>query len=68
MMPFIVPAGYHRPTVPTSTRDDQNPDRLGLLRLIKDGFEIRHGHPLPLGATLQRGGINFALFSRHATR
>jgi isoamylase len=53
--------------VPTSTRDDQNPDRLGLLRLIKDGFEIRHGHPLPLGATLQRGGINFAVFSRHAT-
>lgn len=38
-----------------------------LLEVIGPGFEITRGHPLPLGATLQRGGINFAVFSRHAT-
>ena len=43
------------------------PRREGLLRLVSGSFEIRHGHPLPLGATLQRGGVNFAIFSRHAT-
>ena len=43
------------------------PRREGLLRLVSGSFEIRHGHPLPLGATLQRGGVNFAVFSRHAT-
>jgi glycogen operon protein len=53
--------------VATSSSDDQTTGRPGLLRLIRGGFEIRHGHPLPLGATLQRGGINFAVFSRHAT-
>jgi isoamylase len=25
------------------------------------------GFPVPLGATLQRGGVNFAIFSKHAT-
>ena len=29
---------------------------------------IRPGVPLPLGAAERRGGVNFALFSRHATR
>lgn len=34
-----------------------------------DGEDIfvSRGSPLPLGATLRRGGIQFALFSRHAT-
>jgi len=27
---------------------------------------IRSGHPYPLGATVHDGGVNFALFSRHA--
>lgn len=26
----------------------------------------RNGHPYPLGASLQEGGVNFALFSKHA--
>jgi isoamylase len=30
--------------------------------------EVRPGRPLPLGAHPSEGGVNFALFSRHATR
>ena len=28
---------------------------------------IRRGHPLPIGATVHREGVNFSIFSRHAT-
>jgi isoamylase len=38
-----------------------------LLSLVTEAFSFDRGHPLPLGATIERGGINFALFSRHAT-
>ena len=31
------------------------------------GGQVRRGSPLPLGATLRPEGINFAIFSRHAT-
>ena len=31
-------------------------------------FEIRPGRPTPLGATLDPEGVNFAVFSRHATK
>lgn len=41
--------------------------RQTLLGLISSEFEITRGHPLPLGATLMRGGINFAVFSKNAT-
>ena len=34
---------------------------------MSEQFEIVRGHPLPLGATLVRGGINFAVFSKNAT-
>ncbi len=30
-------------------------------------FRLRYGHPLPFGASLVPGGINFSVFSRHAT-
>lgn len=30
-------------------------------------FQISRGHPLPLGSTLKRNGVNFSVFSRHAT-
>src|SRR5690348_10875214 len=30
-------------------------------------FEVKRGSPLPFGATLLRGGINFSIFSRDAT-
>ncbi len=31
------------------------------------GFGVRPGKPLPFGATVVPGGVNFSLFSRHAT-
>ena len=31
------------------------------------GFAVRAGHPLPFGATLVPGGINFSVYSNHAT-
>jgi len=39
----------------------------GLMSFITADFSFSRGHPLPLGATVVRGGINFAIFSRHAT-
>ena len=30
-------------------------------------FELRRGYPEPFGATLVPGGINFSVFSSHAT-
>jgi isoamylase len=38
-----------------------------LLRIVKDGFRVRRGHPLPYGAAARRDGVNFSVFSRHAT-
>jgi isoamylase len=32
-----------------------------------DDLEVRRGRPLPLGVTHSRDGINFAVFSKHAT-
>ena len=37
------------------------------LDIIDQDFEISRGKPLPLGSTLKRRGINFAIFSKHAT-
>ncbi len=31
------------------------------------GYRVNRGVPLPLGATLRRSGVNFAIFSKHAT-
>ncbi|MEO1378274.1 MAG: glycogen debranching protein GlgX, partial [Cyanobacteria bacterium J06635_10] len=33
----------------------------------KDNFKLRCGKPFPFGATLVPGGVNFSIFSRHAT-
>ena len=38
-----------------------------LLSVITENFSFERGHPLPLGATIVRGGVNFSIFSRHAT-
>ncbi len=32
-----------------------------------EGFKLRHGKPFPFGATLIPGGVNFSIFSKHAT-
>jgi isoamylase len=37
------------------------------LSLIDASFAFSRGRALPLGATLERGGINFSIFSEHAT-
>jgi isoamylase/glycogen operon protein len=34
----------------------------------KSGFKIEKGSPQPLGVSRTRGGINFALYSEHATK
>jgi isoamylase len=49
-----------RSGTPPSLKDE-------VLALIRDDFELRRGQPMPLGATLRRGGINFAIVSGHAT-
>lgn len=41
-------------------------DRERVLDLITADFEFIRGSPLPLGATVVRRGVNFALFARHA--
>lgn len=41
--------------------------RESLLKAIGPEFEITRGHPLPLGATVMRGGLNFSVFSSTAT-
>jgi glycogen operon protein len=35
---------------------------------VYGGWRLRRGRPLPFGATLVPGGVNFSIFSRHATR
>ena len=42
-------------------------NRPDLLSVVTEEFGFERGYPLPLGATVERGGINFAIFSRHAT-
>ena len=41
--------------------------RAKLRHAIKGDFAIEMGSPLPFGAALRRQGINFAIFSQHAT-
>ncbi len=35
--------------------------------MVTAQFEFSRGSPLPFGATVLRGGINFSIFSKHAT-
>ena len=41
--------------------------RLELLSLFTPDFSISRGSPIPYGATVRRDGVNFAVFSKHAT-
>jgi len=43
------------------------PGRDRLLRAVTGEFGIRRGHPLPYGAAARRDGVNFSVFSKHAT-
>jgi isoamylase len=38
-----------------------------LLRAVPGEFRVRRGQPLPYGAAARRNGVNFSVFSRHAT-
>ncbi len=38
-----------------------------LLDIVSRDFEISRGHPLPLGSSQMRGGINFSVYSKNAT-
>ncbi|MGR9087185.1 MAG: glycogen debranching protein GlgX [Gammaproteobacteria bacterium] len=37
------------------------------LSVISKEFSFNRGHPLPLGTTVERGGINFSIFARNAS-
>ena len=39
---------------------------IDFLSYVTSDFSFNRGHPLPLGATVVRGGVNFAIFSQHA--
>lgn len=41
--------------------------KVSILDVVTEQFEIARGEPLPIGATSVRGGVNFSLFSKHAT-
>ena len=47
-----------------STKQEPKPN---LLEVIGDEFAITRGSQTPLGASAQKSGINFAIFSKHAT-
>ena len=38
-----------------------------LFRIVNGEFRVRRGLPLPYGASARRDGVNFSVFSRHAT-
>ena len=38
-----------------------------LLRIVHGEFGVRRGHPLPYGATARREGVNFSVYSKHAS-
>ena len=47
-----------------SLKEESKPN---LLEVIGDEFAITRGSPAPLGASIHKNGINFAVFSKHAT-
>jgi len=47
-----------------SLKEESKPN---LLEVIGDDFAITRGSPAPLGASIHKNGINFAVFSKHAT-
>jgi isoamylase len=74
MIPFM--AGQHTtgafPAMPgfayaaaVGEATDRARDRL--FRLVPGELRVRRGHPLPYGAGARRDGVNFSVFSRHAT-
>ena len=44
-----------------------NNARQELLSMLSSNFQINRGSPIPFGASVHRRGLNFAVFSKHAT-
>lgn len=65
------PAENERPPASRNTRKTApSPQEIAELERLLGLCEvqsIRSGVPFPLGATIRSGGVNFAVFSRHAT-
>ena len=53
--------------MPDSPRSAEHLDELERLLELCEVQAVRSGTPLPLGAHVRGNGVNFALFSRHAT-
>ena len=49
------------------TRLPASRSKVSILDVVTERFEFARGQPLPMGATSVRGGINFSVFSKHAT-
>jgi glycogen operon protein len=52
---------------PAAVSDAVDTARERLFRIVSGEFRVRRGHPLPYGAAARRDGVNFSVFSRHAT-
>ena len=56
------------PALVSPARAQQLPERIDAYPTHQiGGFAVRAGHPLPFGATPVPGGINFSVYSNHAT-
>jgi len=51
----------------TAIKKEAKAKRDNLLKFFGTNFEISRGHPSPLGATILRNGINFAVFASSAS-
>ena len=51
----------------TKTRLPSGRSKVSILDVVTERFEFTRGQPLPMGVTSVRGGINFSVFSKHAT-
>src|SRR5262249_39113110 len=52
---------------PLAVPSDREQARKRLLRILGPDFAVTRGHPLPYGVSVRRDGVNFSVFSKHAT-
>jgi glycogen operon protein len=52
---------------PSDLGGSPHPLDIPLMRMVSTDFAVDRGAPLPLGSSLVRGGVNIAVFSRHAS-
>ena len=61
------PDDYNEAVPPADRRSPREPPMATPAILMMPAPRVRAGRPYPLGATVTRTGVNFALYSRHAT-